>query len=99
METLKQKIKNLAADQLGLKNQRKSVKIEGVRTMPEWQAAMTHHNNRGVLREMNVVHALSKGKTYEQVERNPKEPFTEAQILKLQEKYAKYIICDSRQQA
>lgn len=99
METLKNKIKELANKQLELKNQRKSVNIKGERKMPEWQAAMTHFANRIILREMNVVQALSRGRAYEQIERNPKEPFTDEQLTKLIEKYEKYTVHSSGQQA
>lgn len=99
METLKQKIKSLAENQKYLKNQRKSINLSGTRDMPEWQACMNHFNARIDLREMHVVHALSKGRTYEQIEGSAKEPFTPEFISKLQEKYAKYIICDSEQPA
>lgn len=99
METLKNKIKELASKQLSLKNQRKSVNIIGERTMPEWQAAMSHFTNRQILREMNVVLALHRGRTYEEVERNPKEPFTEIQLNTLKQKYEKYLVCNSEQSA
>lgn len=62
METLKQTIKTLAAAQSSLKNQRKTVKIIGERTMTARQAFFQHQANRERLRHMYIAYAELRGR-------------------------------------
>lgn len=68
MKTIKKEIKNLAEDQLYLKDQRKSIKIVGERKMEPWEAAMRHKVNREKLRVMYAAYGLMRGKTFNQIE-------------------------------
>lgn len=87
MNTLKETIKELAIQQPMLKNQRKSVKIVGERTMSEYDADMKHKSNRITLRELNVAYGILRGRTQEEIERNPKEPVNFRAVEKLIEQY------------
>lgn len=59
---LKSEIKELAGKQSSLKNQRKTVKLVGERTMEPWQATMEHRSNRAKLRAMYAAYAILRGK-------------------------------------
>jgi hypothetical protein len=59
---LKSEIKELAEKQSSLKNQRKTVKLVGERTMEPWLAALNHHGNRAKLRAMYAAYAILRGK-------------------------------------
>lgn len=94
METFKQEIKKLAEEQKSLKNLRKSVHYQGVRTMEPWQAAYRHYANRETLRIMYAAYGIMRGKKYSEIEsyyseeNHPLKQF-ENKIQKLIEKYAK----------
>jgi hypothetical protein len=62
MKTLKQTIKQLASQQSGLKNQRKTVHIQGTRTMDAYKAWVTHRSNRCVLHHLYAAYALLRDK-------------------------------------
>lgn len=68
MNTLKLKIKELSETQIELKNQRKTVKIVGTRTMEPWQAALSHSSNRENLRILFAAYGVLRGKTFNQIE-------------------------------
>lgn len=87
METLKQTIKTLAKEQLGLKNQRKSVKIVGERTLTPYEAWKKHQINRIDLRHLNIAYGLLRGQDILLIENNPKEPFHQAVIDRVMDKY------------
>jgi len=87
MNTLRQAIKEVATSQKDLKNQRKSVKIVGERTMSESQAAYYHGLNRVKLRVMYMALGLLRGKEQSQIELNPKEPINMFSLNKLIEKH------------
>jgi len=87
METLKQEIKKLAENQKELKNQRKTVKLDGERTMPTYEAAYKHYSNRTKLRHLYMALGLLRGRTAEQVESNPKTPINMNVVNKLMEQY------------
>jgi hypothetical protein len=56
METLKQTIKTLAAEQSSLKNQRKTVRFTGQRTLTPLEAYRKHQANRYELRHLYVAY-------------------------------------------
>lgn len=62
METLKNEIKRLAAEQPQLKNQRKSVYFVGERTMSVNEARWKHVQNRHNLRHLLLAYATLRGK-------------------------------------
>lgn len=84
---LKSRIKELAGQQLGLKNQRKTVKLEGERTLQPWEARYKHAQNREELRCLYMAYGILKGKTSEEIERNPKTPINQKLVDKLIEQY------------
>jgi len=65
---LKLKIKELSETQIELKNQRKTTKIVGTRTMEPWQASYKHSSNREDLRILFAAYGLLRGKTFNQIE-------------------------------
>lgn len=87
METLKNKIANLAQTQSDLKNQRKTVNLVGERIISPSEAQWKVELNKEKLREMYIVYGLSKGLEYSQIETNPKIPFTQEALEKLMEKW------------
>lgn len=101
METFKQEIKKLAEEQRNLKNLRKSVNYQGVRTMEPWQAQMKHYFNGKQLRIMYAAYGIIRGKSYSQIENyyseemHPLKQF-DNQIQKLVEKYAKEVVCSDK---
>lgn len=93
---LKNEIKKLVEVQKELKNQRKTVRLVGTRTMEPWQAAMKHNSNRHLLRLMYAAYAKMRGKMYSTVENSCKlideyHPLYEyeKQINSIIEKYGK----------
>lgn len=83
MVALKNKIKELASEQYALKNQRKTVKIQGERTMTATEARLKHAQNRWNLRHLHVVQAILKGMPIEMAELKPKKPFDRKLVDKL----------------
>lgn len=67
---LKNEIKKLVEVQKELKNQRKTVRLVGTRTMEPWQAEMKHHSNRHQLRLMYAAYGKMRGKSYSEIENN-----------------------------
>ena len=70
METLKNEIKTLAASQIILRDQRKSVYNKLERTITPKEAAWKHEANRDELRIMYAAQGLLRGKTFSQIESN-----------------------------
>lgn len=67
---LKNDIKKLVEVQKELKNQRKTVRLVGTRTMEPWQAAMRHQSNRHQLRLMYAAYTKMRDKSYSYAENN-----------------------------
>jgi hypothetical protein len=84
---LKSKIKDLAASQIVLKNQRKTVNLEGERTLTPSQAAYKHGQNREELRCLYMAYGILRGKQPEEMESNPKTPINQKLVDKLVEQY------------
>lgn len=91
MNTLKEEIKTLSAQQRELKNQRKTVDLKGERTMDPSQATFKHQVNRNRLRHLFMAYGLLKGKTQEQIEANPKTPIDMDYVNKILEQHGKAI--------
>lgn len=70
---IKNDIKTLSAEQRSLRNQRKTVKLKGERTMEPWVAACQHQANREKLRLMFAAYGLMRGKSFSQMEHNHTE--------------------------
>jgi hypothetical protein len=70
LEALKNDIKKLVEYQKVYKNQRRTKRLVGERTMEPWEAAMNHEINRENLRIMYAAYGLMKGKTFSQIENN-----------------------------
>ncbi len=75
METLKQQIKVIAEQQKVLKNQRRTIHIQGERTMEPWKASINHFSNREKLRELYLIYGLLKGKSIEVIDKNASKVF------------------------
>ncbi len=75
METLKQQIKVIAEQQKVLKNQRRTIHIQGERTMEPWKASINHFSNREKLRELYLISGLLKGKSIEVIDKNASKVF------------------------
>lgn len=73
MNTLKEKIKTLAALQIELKNQRRTVRLSGLRTMSPGEASWKHMTNRDTLRHMYIAYGFMRGKTLLEIEGKSKE--------------------------
>ena len=92
METLKQEIKKLVEEQKSLKNQRKTVNYQGIRTIEPWAAVMKHGSNREILRIMYAAYGVLRGKKYSEIENHypeenhPLNAYT-LRIKKLVEQY------------
>jgi len=89
----KEDIKKMSENQRSLKNQRKTVKLVGERTMEPWQATYEHQSNRENLRLIYAAYGLMRGKSFSQTENKfPEEdhPLKEYQskIDKIIEKYS-----------
>lgn len=61
-------IKELANGQKDLKNQRKTLKLVGERTMSPDMAASNHQYNRERLRVLYAAYGILKGKKYSEIE-------------------------------
>jgi len=66
VKKLKAEIKVLAGYQIFLKNQRKTVKLQGKREMEPWWATSKHQENRGKLAIMYVAYGVMRGKNLEE---------------------------------
>jgi len=73
MNTLVIEIKTLAEQQVICKNQRKTEKIQGERTMTAGEAAYKHSQNRQTLRYMYAALGLMRGRDLDTVDRNHAE--------------------------
>ena len=101
MKTIKIEIKKLAENQKILKNQRKTVHIQGERLMESWKAEYLHRESRHKLRLLYATYAILKGKTIEQFNiENPSKDETNSilnyrnKIEKLVEEYGKEeVVC------
>lgn len=94
MNTLKNQIKALATAQVEAKANRKTVNLSVPRTMEPGQATFLHQQNRYKLRELYMAYGLSRGKTQEQIEANPKTPINMDSVNKLIEQYGKVVHAD-----
>ena len=65
---LKNDIKALAESQKELRNQRKTVNLEGTRKMEPWMAAMDHRSNRAKLRAMYTAYAILRGQSPSEID-------------------------------
>lgn len=65
---LKSEIKVLAETQKDLKNQRRTVKLLGERTIDPEEATYKHMSNREILRAMYGAYGLARGKSLSQTE-------------------------------
>jgi len=65
---MREDIKTKVEEQKFLKNQRKTVKIIGERTIPAKDAAYKHMTNREDLRIMYAAFGLARGKSFSQTE-------------------------------
>ena len=54
-------IKRLSQEQKDLKNQRKTVNLQGVKIMEPWEAQFKHQINRDKLRYLYQAYAVMKG--------------------------------------
>ena len=70
IKDLKNKIKVLAAEQIVLKNQRKTVHLEGERTMEPWKARCQHQVNRSDLRDFYLAYGILRGRKPEEIDAN-----------------------------
>ena len=68
LSPLKNQIKELAVNQRSLKNQRKTVKFVGVRTMEPEHAAYKVFKNKEELRIMYAAYGILRGKDFSQIE-------------------------------
>jgi len=87
MNTLKDKIKDLASKQLGIKLQRKTIYYTGTRTLTPQEARRTHKMNRETLRNLNMAYALIRGIEPEVVEQNPHTPIDMRVVEQIVELY------------
>jgi hypothetical protein len=67
-KAFKNYIKGVAAEQQVLKNQRKTVKLVGKRTMSPSDATMKHFHNREHLRVLYAAYGILRGKNYSEIE-------------------------------
>ena len=65
---MKEDIKTKVEEQLFLKNQRKTVKILGERTIPAKDATYRHRMNREDLRIMYAAYGIARGHSFSQTE-------------------------------
>ena len=68
VEKLRNDIKVLAQGQKELRNQRKTVNLEGERKMEPWRAAMDHRSNRAKLRAMYTAYAILRGQSPSEID-------------------------------
>ena len=55
-------IKRLSQEQISLKNQRKTIHLEGERTVDPYKAVMLHQENKRHLRHMYRAYTILRGK-------------------------------------
>jgi len=73
-KAFKNYIKSIAEEQQSLKNQRRTVKLVGKRTMSPSDATMKHFHNREKLRILYAAYGILKGRSYSEIEnRYPEE--------------------------
>lgn len=70
IKDLKEKIKVLAQEQVFLKDQRKTVKLQGERKMEPWKACLQHQSNRSELRPLYMAYGILKGKQPHEIDIN-----------------------------
>ena len=68
VKKLKETIKVAANYQRFLRNQRKTVKIQGSRQVEPWVATMKHHQGRENLRTMYAAYAVMSGKEISEID-------------------------------
>jgi len=68
VKQLKEDIRVLAAEQKELRNQRKTVRFSGTRTMEPWEATMNHFHNRQKLRVMYAAYAILRGRELSEID-------------------------------
>jgi hypothetical protein len=73
VSVIKNDIKKLSEGQKFLRNQRKTVRLKGKRTMEPWVAACSHQASREKLRLMYAAYGLMRGKSFSQMEHNHAE--------------------------
>jgi len=67
-KAFKNYIKGIAEEQQPLKNQRRTEKLVGKRTMSPSEATMKHFHNREKLRVLYAAYGILKGKSYSEIE-------------------------------
>jgi hypothetical protein len=65
---IKAEIKGISSNQKVYKNQRRTEKIEGERTMPAYKASGLHIINRDDLRFMYAAYGFARGRSFNQTE-------------------------------
>lgn len=68
IKKMKEDIKEMVSKQKTYKNQRRTVRLVGERTMTHWEAERNHSENRFNLRIMYAVYGLARGKSLSQIE-------------------------------
>ena len=89
IKSLKLEIKKLSAQQRFFKNQRKTVRLIGERSIPSYEATWRHKANRVDLREMYIAYGIMRGKTIQQIEPKSAELWDEKALFLLTCKIAK----------
>lgn len=64
---IKSDLKKMAEEQRMLRNQRKTVRLSGERTMDPWKAAWAHKINRRTIFYTLLVYGQMRGKAFEQI--------------------------------
>ena len=73
VKKMKEDIKKVAADQKNCKNQRRTERLVGERTMTPWEATLKHWENRDWLRGMYAAYGVARGRTFSQIENQYEE--------------------------
>lgn len=68
--SIKNEIKKMVEVQKELKNQTRTIRLVGNRTMEPWQAQMRKNSNREKLRHMYAAYAIMRGKDLKTVEQH-----------------------------
>jgi len=96
---MKADIKTMVEKQKELKNQRRTVKLVGKRTMSPSDAAYKHMSNREDLRMMYAAYGISRGRSVFQIEshcpteNHPlSEPYHQNMIDKILKKYKTLVV-------
>jgi len=74
VKKLRETIKVKATYQKFLKNQRKTVKLQGKKEMEPWEATMKHHHNREDLRAMYAAYAVLRGREISTIDKLKFDP-------------------------